>query len=592
MNKLLSMLLGGLIIFTSVFGTMSAFGEEAYSGKSTLNVSNSSVSEEVYGPPIDTLMEDSDYGDDFESATELAINTEIVGQISSSDDIDFFKFTSDANDGEYGIEFSGTGAACINIYDFERYCIDSYSFDSENSYPVNRTFQTNKEYYLEIKSDESDVSYTVSFIKWPDDHGYDRTSSTILTLNEEVAGKINYINDTDYFKFTADKKGMYNIECDGTGVAQLLILRDGKNTINKTITANEGYSYSLNLAANETCYLQIVSSFADVDYRVKMSRELLQNPNFDDNTAGWTLWTASGAVASGSRDTTVYGSDNEPSDDAAYRIDCTLKGSETTHIQLYTSGLKVQEGKKYKLSFMAKSEAGNVEPKIVLMEKNSPWSHYSKVLTVNIGAEWKLYNIYFTSNKTDNNARLTFFLGNRIPEGGRLYFDSLSFKECPDLKENSELLTNPSFSNDEGGWYFWTEGGAVASGIRDLEVYNSAPAGYRVDCTFKGTAKTHIQLYTGEINVKENKRYKLTFRAKSEGGKVTPSIKIMKNNSPWTAYTASKQVSISSDWNIYEVYFDCNTNDSNARLAFFLGNSIPDGGKLYLDSMSLVEVDK
>jgi hypothetical protein len=63
------------------------------------------------------------------------------------------------------------------------------------------------------------------------------------------------------------------------------------------------------------------------------------------------------------------------------------------------------------------------------MQLKSPWTSYSKTNTVKIGSKWTRYSLNFTSNTTDSNARITFYLGNRMPEGGKLYIDSLSMVE-------------------------------------------------------------------------------------------------------------------------------------------------------------------
>lgn len=131
----------------------------------------------------------------------------------------------------------------------------------------------------------------------------------------------------------------------------------------------------------------------------------------------WYLWTQDGAAATGKRVPT------------GYNVNCTSKGTAVNHIQLITWGINVEKGKTYKLSFMAKSEGGIANPLIELMQKNSPWFVYSGRRTVKIGSEWKNYEVYFTSNNTDSNARITFYLGNKMSEGSGLYIESLSMVE-------------------------------------------------------------------------------------------------------------------------------------------------------------------
>lgn len=156
--------------------------------------------------------------------------------------------------------------------------------------------------------------------------------------------------------------------------------------------------------------------------------------------------------------------------------------------------------------------------------------------------------------------------------------------------QRKELLSNPSFTINTHGWYLWKEGGAKATGVRDEEIYDTEPAGYRIDCDSKGTAAHHIQLFTWGINVEVGKTYKLSFMAKSEGGNANPLIKLMQKEAPWREYAKGKTVTIGSEWAKYEVYFTSNTNDSDARITFYLGDRIVDGVKLYIDSLSMIEV--
>jgi RHS repeat-associated protein len=89
--------------------------------------------------------------------------------------------------------------------------------------------------------------------------------------------------------------------------------------------------------------------------------------------------------------------------------------------------------------------------------------------------------------------------------------------------------------------------------------------------------------------VKSGKSYKLSFRAKSTGGNITPNIQLMKIASPWTSYAAVGTATIASDWTTYTVNFTSNTTDPNARITFFLDDKMPNGSKLYLDSLSFTE---
>ena len=310
--------------------------------------------------------------------------------------------------------------------------------------------------------------------------------------------------------------------------------------------------------------------------------ELLKNPSFSLDTKGWSLWTEGGASATGTRDTAVF--DTAP---GGYRIDCTAKGTAANHIQIYTGGISVEAGKKYRLTFMAKSEGGKVIPRVEISKYGTPWTSYASARTAEIGSDWKKHSMIFVSKTTDSNARITFFLGDRIADGGKLYIDSLSLVEDND----PEILDNPSFDSDINGWWLWTEGSASAIGQRDTETYETEPAGYRIDCISKGSAKNQIQLIVTGLSIKSGKSYKLEFMAKSVDGDIKSIIQLMQRKSPWTLYANTSIVDIGSEWKLYTVYFKTNTTDNDARITYFLGEGMSDGSKLYIDSLSLTEVD-
>lgn len=527
------------------------------------------------------VFTDVEAGEDFSTALDLPLNTEASGVLEAIGEVDYFRFDTEKT-GMYIIESSATGEGCLELYDSDGVCIAS---DYLSSFFLNTALDSEKTFYVKITSTENSVSYSLKVNMPNDDHGYSKDSATTISLDSEVQGKLDFLDDSDYFKFTPDVDGVYNIVCSGNGEAFLNVDDNtGYNMNSGSFSAETPLSYDISLRANEN-YLLYVFGPEGINYNVKISKgiiqnkELLKNPSFTENTAGWYLWKEGGAIVSGSRDTEVYDSAT-----AGYRIDCTSNGSAMHHIQFYTAGIDVQAGKTYKLSFMAKSEGGNSSPIIRLMKKTSPWTLYSVQQFVTIGSEWSKYNVYFKSNITESDARITFCLGDRIPEGGKLYIDSVS------MVEYSELLTNPSFDNNTSGWAFWTESSALAKGTRDTVEFESSPAGYKIESTNKGVSMNQIQLYTWGIKVETGKRYKLTFKAKSDNGNSAPAIALMQKSSPWKSYAKYQTVSIGSGWNTYEAYFDCNTTDNDARITFYLGNRMPDNSVLYIDSLSMVEV--
>ncbi|KNY26565.1 carbohydrate binding domain-containing protein [Pseudobacteroides cellulosolvens] len=151
-----------------------------------------------------------------------------------------------------------------------------------------------------------------------------------------------------------------------------------------------------------------------------------------------------------------------------------------------------------------------------------------------------------------------------------VFYSVLLFGFMPVYADTSnELLQNPSFTVNKVYWSLCQEGTAKVSGVRDTAIYDSAPASYRVDCISKGNIFSDAQFYTTSLKVEVGKKYKLTFRAKSEDGIANPTIYLMKSCKPWNSYAPCKTVTIAGDWATQEIYFILNTTDYNARLTFF-----------------------
>lgn len=157
----------------------------------------------------------------------------------------------------------------------------------------------------------------------------------------------------------------------------------------------------------------------------------------------------------------------------------------------------------------------------------------------------------------------------------------------------AELLANPSFSVNADGWATYTEGDAAVSAGRDTAVYDSSPAGYRIQCIARGGAAHYIQFMTTRgMSITAGKRYTLTFRAKCTVPFTVNSIVLMKGASPWSWYqslSTGGSPAIPTSWTTCTATFTASATASDARLTFYLGNSLANGATFYLDSMSFRE---
>lgn len=122
----------------------------------------------------------------------------------------------------------------------------------------------------------------------------------------------------------------------------------------------------------------------------------------------------------------------------SYQISCSSAGNTTGDIQLILRGLQVESGKTYKLTFSAKCTSPFVLSSIYLMKSISPWTNYSPSINSakDISTSFNTYEVLYTSGATDQDARITFYLGKCLPAGSILSISSIKFENT----QSSKLL--------------------------------------------------------------------------------------------------------------------------------------------------------
>jgi hypothetical protein len=183
------------------------------------------------------------------------------------------------------------------------------------------------------------------------------------------------------------------------------------------------------------------------------SLELLPNPDFGDNISNWDIYNSSENGASSQFERTSNPNEYYTTPGGG-KLVCQNNGLIQSDIQIFTYSWPITSSKWYKFSFKAKATEQFTmnSTNITLMKESSPWTNYSSSQTikdVTFTTTWTTYEFVYETNITANDARITFYFGNIIPEGATFYFDSLSFKE---FSGNPELLTmdvgNIIFNNE------------------------------------------------------------------------------------------------------------------------------------------------
>jgi len=153
-------------------------------------------------------------------------------------------------------------------------------------------------------------------------------------------------------------------------------------------------------------------------------REIL--PGGATDSLAWFLWVEGGAAATGARDEAVF---NSPP--ASYRIECAKSGRSNSHLQLCLSPITLERGKLYRLSLRAKCTKRFALRMPVLMKAGSPWTAYAAgdPGTREVDTEWRTCEEIYRASASASDGRLTFYLGDGLPEGSLLHVDDVSLEE-------------------------------------------------------------------------------------------------------------------------------------------------------------------
>jgi hypothetical protein len=160
------------------------------------------------------------------------------------------------------------------------------------------------------------------------------------------------------------------------------------------------------------------------------------------------------------------------------------------------------------------------------------------------------FGIYNPSRNTWNQYLVDALLHNDLPEPARYVGTSI-------------YTSNFQSSND--GWNVYRQSTAAFQLSRADNALN-------VTITNGGTEGWHIQLVKNNIQLKAGKKYRFSFKAKSNSER-SLSAYIGKSVDPWTSYSGYNSVTVTDTFKIFTFVFDQATNDNTARMVFDLGKS-------------------
>lgn len=307
---------------------------------------------------------------------------------------------------------------------------------------------------------------------------------------------------------------------------------------------------------------------------------LIINGDFSAGLTGFEAWANNPSDVSYVVDTLK--------EDSAFCMDINNTGDQDWHIQLKQTGIKLEKGQNYKITFRAKSDLDRnikfVFQRNGLKRKNvdgsEVWTVYFSDEQIPVTNEWKTYSAVFTMKEdTDADTSMSFNFGaiggKQITDKHTVCIDDIvlektdeKVEEATDEDAEDNLILNGHFTKGLSPFETWAHDSAkMESGVDNNVFYATI--------TKTGTEDWHAQLKQTDINLEKGKYYKFSFRAKSD---VNRQIKYAfqkdgnKHNDDWTVYYEKSGIALTKDWQTYTTIFQMkNDTDPESSFSFNLG---------------------
>ncbi len=182
-----------------------------------------------------------------------------------------------------------------------------------------------------------------------------------------------------------------------------------------------------------------------------------------------------------------------------------------------------------------------------------------------------------------------------------LLFGSISKSRPSDWKDEgnniwtispgqNKVISTVEIPLEKLGW--WTKQNYAIT--RQLSDNGSGGKCMEFDCNNRSYSINEAQLMIDGLKIKNGKSYIFSFRAKSNVNYKMPAVRLMQRVSPWydcTSYNTDNSPLITNEWKTYNILYESDRNNNDARITMFFGTNFTEGMKLYIDSVSLSEVD-
>ena len=252
------------------------------------------VPDEFDDVPDDFEDVPDDHGNDIDDATVAAVGADVEGVIDYLGDSDYFHLIAERG------QFYQIDVALGSLPDSVLVLLGpdgwelAYNDDHGDSW-ASRIFWEAPEsgdYYLVVEARESaDVgtyTLTVSHSTIVDDHGNDIDSATVTRVPEDVEGAIDYLGDSDYFRFTAERGQFYQIDVVLGSLPDSVLVLLGTDGLELTYNDDYGDSWASRIlweAPESGAYYLVVEANGSADvgtYTLTVSHSTIVDDHGND----------------------------------------------------------------------------------------------------------------------------------------------------------------------------------------------------------------------------------------------------------------------------------------------------------------------
>jgi hypothetical protein len=154
--------------------------------------------------------------------------------------------------------------------------------------------------------------------------------------------------------------------------------------------------------------------------------ELLANADFGRGLEHWGLERHGGARADAAPSAEVPPALRSAAPELkSLRIAVAQKGKEAWHVQCNQSGLKLQAGRPYTLTFWARADRP-LSMSAGVEQAHEPWADLGLAAQADLTTAWKQFRFVFSAKAADENARLNF--GNLARQPAAIWLAGVSFR--------------------------------------------------------------------------------------------------------------------------------------------------------------------